>query len=764
MKNKITVAVSAALISVATLHTAAAMEPTEFTVDSLKAVKATSINKNKSYTSKRSDKIRLEKGLGNEQYTYIVRLKNQPVATYNGSVEGFSATNPQIAKKALFSKLVNSKKSSQQIRKELRLDLNAPEVKAYSNFLEGKQQDFISKANSKLGGDLTVVYKYKNAFNGMAVSLTQAQAAQLTNLSDVAYVERERIEHMDTDTGPIHIGATQVWSGEGQSAVNMGEGVIIGIIDSGVNTDHPSFADVGGDGYDTLKGGAGDDTFIQNAGDDYDVFKGGEGTDTIVRGEGEGDIGIRGNFGSENSIEVIDAQGNDIVGDSSSNTLDFRETELNNVDEIHGGRGNDNITGTDGDDTIVGGDGNDTLEGGTGNDILQGGRSDAGEWNFKLDHQGVLLSMFNADDSELAINANLSVHFPNFQEDPNFGPIDARVAFVQQEVDIVETSALLFQAVLARLPNNEEMNWVTTLGLDEQGLGQLAFDAYLNLIGPQEQSIEGQVSQLVSSVWGEQATTTEIIQIGVDFINQGGSWVDGLLYLAHHDNVRNKLIDSEGNLNLTQALVTGEVGWSEGTGNDTLRGGADDDILIGGRGSDILDGGSGVDIARQIGNAADYNFLVNDNGQLQLSTIHTNEDDILLSIETVVFGDQEFSTSASNLTVPTLKTVTVLADLINNGTTTLAGLNEFNNTQQTLLQFAQTQIETQGYLATWANVDNTVFIQDLSTEVLGSALTGEDLQFWVDQVDESLSRAEVFVIAVGVVDTTEYLGDGIILG
>jgi len=269
---------------------------------------------------------------------------------------------------------------------------------------------------------------------------------------------------------------------------------------------------------------------------------------------------------------------------------------------------------------------------------------------------------------------------------------------------------------------------------------------------------------LVSSVWGEQATTTEIIQLGVDFINQGGSWADGLLYLAHHDNARNKLIDNEGNLNLTQALVTGEVGWSEDIGSDILRGGAGDDILIGGRGSDILDGGSGMDIAQQIGNATYYNFLVNHNGQLQLSTIGTNEDDILLGIETVVFGDQELSTDASNLAAPTLKTVTVLADLINQGTTTLAGLNEFNNTQQTLLQFAQTQIETQGYLDTWANVDNTVFIQDLSTEVLGSALTGEDLQFWVDQVDENLSRAEVFVIAVGVVDTTEYLGDGIILG
>jgi len=250
VKNKVAVAVSAALMSVATLQTAVGMGSTDYTVEPLKAVKATSINKNKSYTSKRSNKIHLEKGLGNGQYTYIVRLNDQPVATYSGGVEGFAATNPQIAKKALFNQLANSKKSSQQIRQELRLDLEAPEVKAYSKYLEGKQQTFINKANAKLGANLDIVYKYKNAFNGMAVRLTQDEAAQLANLADVAYVERERIEQLDTDTGPIHIGATNVWEGEGQSAVNMGEGVIIGVVDTGINSDHPSFADVGADGYD----------------------------------------------------------------------------------------------------------------------------------------------------------------------------------------------------------------------------------------------------------------------------------------------------------------------------------------------------------------------------------------------------------------------------------------------------------------------------------------------------------------------------------
>ncbi len=250
MINKVTLAVSAALMSVATFQTAADMNPTAFSVDTLTAVNVTSMNKSLTYSKKHSDKIRLEKGLGAEQYTYIVRLKDQAVALYDGGIKGYAATNPQIAKKSLFKKLANSKKSSQQIRKELRLDLKSAEVKAYSNYLEGKQAQFLTKASAKLGKNLDVVYTYKNVFNGMAVKMSQAQAAQLAKLSDVAFVERERMEQLETDTGPIHIGATAVWQGEGQTATNMGEGVIIGVVDTGINSDHASFADIGGDGYD----------------------------------------------------------------------------------------------------------------------------------------------------------------------------------------------------------------------------------------------------------------------------------------------------------------------------------------------------------------------------------------------------------------------------------------------------------------------------------------------------------------------------------
>lgn len=250
VNNKVTIAVSTALLSMATMQASASTVPTQYSADVLKSVAPISINKGGTFNQTQAKKFRVEKDLADGVYTYIVRLKDQPIATYDGSVTGLSATNPQIAKKSLFSSLARSNKSSKEIRKELRLDLKSAEAVAYSNYLESKQQAFVSKAASKLGSSLDVAYKYKNAFNGMAVRLTQQEAEALSALSDVAYIEREKMEHIETDTGPIHVGAHEVWQGEGQSAINMGEGVIIGVIDSGVNSDHRSFADVGDDGYD----------------------------------------------------------------------------------------------------------------------------------------------------------------------------------------------------------------------------------------------------------------------------------------------------------------------------------------------------------------------------------------------------------------------------------------------------------------------------------------------------------------------------------
>ncbi|MEL0655481.1 S8 family serine peptidase [Pseudoalteromonas issachenkonii] len=250
MKTQVALAVSAALLTVSLSSVAGGSNVHQQIALAKSAVDKTKTSSTSTTrVAKAVKKIVVEPDLASGEYTYIVRLADLPLATYDGSIVGFAATNPKIAKKELFSKLANSKMSSQQVRNELRLDVKSTDAVQYTNYLEDKQQSFLSKARLSLGKQAKVIYQYKNAFNGVAMRLTQEQAVKLAALDGVEYVERERMETMDTDTGPIHIGATQVWQGEGNSATNMGEGVIIGVIDSGVNTDHDSFADIGGDGY-----------------------------------------------------------------------------------------------------------------------------------------------------------------------------------------------------------------------------------------------------------------------------------------------------------------------------------------------------------------------------------------------------------------------------------------------------------------------------------------------------------------------------------
>ncbi|MEW6989116.1 S8 family serine peptidase [Colwelliaceae bacterium 6441] len=249
MKIKVATAITAAVLSMSILSASAEFINDNALVHTVKSVEATSMNKSHRYNKKHTQKIIPDKNLNTKTSTYIIRLTDMPIATYNGNIKGLEATNPQIVKKSLYKNLVTSHKSSQQIRKELRLDLQSPAAVAYGNFLKNKQTSFIRQAQNKLGYNLDVIYQYQNAFNGLAVRLTPAEAEKLSSFADVAYIERERIEQIETDIGPTHIGATSVWNGQGQSASNMGEGVIIGVIDTGINSDHDSFADIGADGY-----------------------------------------------------------------------------------------------------------------------------------------------------------------------------------------------------------------------------------------------------------------------------------------------------------------------------------------------------------------------------------------------------------------------------------------------------------------------------------------------------------------------------------
>jgi hypothetical protein len=98
----------------ATFYTAADMGKVVHNAAELKSSEPISINKNYVSNTQKATKFRAEKGLAAGKYTYIVRLSDQPIAMYDGSVQGLSATTPSIAKKGLAQKLAKSKKSAQQ--------------------------------------------------------------------------------------------------------------------------------------------------------------------------------------------------------------------------------------------------------------------------------------------------------------------------------------------------------------------------------------------------------------------------------------------------------------------------------------------------------------------------------------------------------------------------------------------------------------------------------------------------------------------------
>ncbi|MGH3735040.1 MAG: S8 family serine peptidase [Micromonosporaceae bacterium] len=168
-----------------------------------------------------------------ERSTYLVRLAEPPLAAYRGGVAGIPATSPAA-------------------RKATRLDVDSAASRAYLRHLGNRQDAVLATVSSALGRGVKPTFRYRYAYHGMALVLTAGEAGRVARTTGVASVRRAYTRKVQTDAGPTWIGAPEIWSGAatGGQPGTRGEGVVIGVVDTGVNHDHPSFADVGGDGYD----------------------------------------------------------------------------------------------------------------------------------------------------------------------------------------------------------------------------------------------------------------------------------------------------------------------------------------------------------------------------------------------------------------------------------------------------------------------------------------------------------------------------------
>jgi subtilisin family serine protease len=200
--------------------------------------------------------------------TYIITGVQPSVVNYRGGIEGYASTMPEGATK---------------------IDIHSSAAQAYQDYLKAQQADLVTQIEQVLGRGVTVVNSLQFAGNMIMLELTAAEARKIQTLQTIRKVDRDQVAKLkDSQSEPqtstdlvqdtsaeeqspqadsqllspmstaqdstwkggfAWIHAPKVWQGVKPSSKTMGEGVVIGIIDLGINPKSPSFAATGGDGY-----------------------------------------------------------------------------------------------------------------------------------------------------------------------------------------------------------------------------------------------------------------------------------------------------------------------------------------------------------------------------------------------------------------------------------------------------------------------------------------------------------------------------------
>ncbi len=150
---------------------------------------------------------------------FIVQLKQDPVVAYDGSEVGYPATAVAPGRK---------------------LNRNDAKVKKYVAHLNDRHAAIANSVGA------TRIYDYDYVYNGFAAPLSSKQVAALGKNPDVLSVEQDQLGHVDTDNTPTFLGLDQpgtgLWAQLGGPG-HAGENVVVGVLDTGIWPEHPSFSD-----------------------------------------------------------------------------------------------------------------------------------------------------------------------------------------------------------------------------------------------------------------------------------------------------------------------------------------------------------------------------------------------------------------------------------------------------------------------------------------------------------------------------------------
>ena len=155
-----------------------------------------------------------------DRKTYIVQLKDEPAASYQGTIAGLAATQPVAGDTFKFGSAA---------------------VQAYINYLGQQQSNVISTV-----GNAPILTTYKTVFNGFAASLTDDEARSLSGNAQVVGLWQDEARKLDTISTSKFLGLTApggLWSQTVNGTALKGEDMVIGVVDLGIWPENPAFFD-----------------------------------------------------------------------------------------------------------------------------------------------------------------------------------------------------------------------------------------------------------------------------------------------------------------------------------------------------------------------------------------------------------------------------------------------------------------------------------------------------------------------------------------
>lgn len=147
---------------------------------------------------------------------YIVQMLDQPVVSYTGGIPGYKATASNGNK----------------------IDPTDPDVQKYVGYLNTRHAAAAAAVGAVKRSDFVFT------FNGFVAQLTPEQVAQLRQTSGVAAVFADELRQVETLSTPDFLGLTApggLWEQAGGSHT-AGRNIVVGIVDSGLWPESPSFA------------------------------------------------------------------------------------------------------------------------------------------------------------------------------------------------------------------------------------------------------------------------------------------------------------------------------------------------------------------------------------------------------------------------------------------------------------------------------------------------------------------------------------------